>query len=107
MRNLKKFHENEKYLRVVKDRRMDKGPKYEVSPYSQSSWGQGGTLDQTQGRFYSDSGGLFMVTATFHVKTEVLVVPGHKKKIKKKSYKNNKVQLKLQICANGKCKSTR
>ena len=81
-------------------------------------------MDTATGRFYSDSGGLFMVTGTFHVKTEVLVVPGeckdtptpheqtnmfsgHKKKQKKKSFKNNKIQLKLQICANGRCRTTR
>ena len=57
-------------------RRMDKGPKLEVGLYSQASHGQGGHLDTATGRFYSDSGGLFMVTGTFHVKTEVLVVPG-------------------------------
>ena len=32
---------------------------------------------------------------------------GHKKKLKKKSFKNSKVQLKLQICVNNKCKSAR
>ena len=57
-------------------RRMDKGPKLEVGLYSQASHGQGGHMDTATGRFYSDSGGLFMVTGTFHVKTEVLVVPG-------------------------------
>ena len=55
---------------------MDKGPKLEVGLYSQASHGQGGHMDTATGRFYSDSGGLFMVTGTFHVKTEVLVVPG-------------------------------
>ena len=57
-------------------RRIDKGPKMEVGLYSQASHGQGGHIDTATGRFYSDSGGMFMVTGTFHVKTEVLVVPG-------------------------------
>ena len=48
----------------------------EVGLYSQASHGQGGHIDTATGRFYSDSGGMFMVTGTFHVKTEVLVVPG-------------------------------
>lgn len=91
---------------LSKDRRIDKGPKTEINSYSQASFGQIGIANPKQGHFYSDSGGIFMVSATFHVKTEILVVPGHKKKQKKKSFKNNKVQLKLQICSNGKCKST-
>ena len=32
---------------------------------------------------------------------------GHKKKLRKKSFKSSKVQLKLQICVNSRCKSTR
>ena len=32
-------------------------------------------------------------------------IAGHKKKLKKKSFKNSKVQLKMQICVNNKCKS--
>jgi len=102
IRNVESFS-----LYLSKDKRIDKGPKQEISSYSQkTSFGQLGTANHVQGRFYSDSGGLFMVTATFHVKTEVMVVPGHKKKQKKKSYKNSKIQLKLQICANGKCKAS-
>lgn len=89
-----------------RDKRLDKGSKIEIRPYSQSSFGQVGRMDFENGRFYSDSGGLFMVSATFHVRTEILVVPGHKKKQKRKSFKNNKIQLKLQICSNGKCKSS-
>ena len=42
-----------------------------------ASFGQIGIANHKQGRYYSDSGGLFMVTATFHVKTEILVVPGN------------------------------
>ena len=59
-----------------KDKKIDKGSKIEVSSYSQSSFGKLGNPDYKTGRFYSDSGGLFMVTATFHVKTEAFVVPG-------------------------------
>ena len=61
---------------IITIRRLDKGPKTEVGLFSQASHGQGGNIDTATGRFYSDSGGLFMVTGTFHVKTEVLVVPG-------------------------------
>ena len=98
-------------------------------------------MNYKEGRYVSKSGGIFMVSATFHVRTEILVIPGkeksgaqqlpapvdngsnldliidlvivfqstfiagHKKKLKKKSFKNSKVQLKLQICVNNKCKS--
>ena len=50
---------------------------------------------------------VMQVSATFHVRTELLVAPGKKKKLKKKSFKSTKTQLKLQICVESKCKSTR
>ena len=75
--------------------------------YFQNRFHHAGQLNIQEGRFYSENGGLFLVSAMFHVKTELFVTPGQKKKIKKKSFKGAKIQLKLQICVNSKCKSTR
>jgi len=91
---------------LPRDKKLEKGAKLEVFPYSQASFSHNGNINIHEGRFYSEKGGLFMVSAMFHVKTELLVIPGHKKKLKKKSFKGVKIQLKLQICVNNKCKST-
>ena len=48
-----------------------------------------------------------MVSVTVHVKTEMLVIPGHKKKLKMKSKKVAKTQMKLQIVVNSKLKARR
>merc|ERR1719445_1410533 len=58
-----------------KDRKLDKGPKVEINSYSQASFGEIGQLNYKEGRYVSKTGGIFMVTATFHVRTEILVIP--------------------------------
>ena len=44
----------------------------------QASFGEIGQLNYKEGRYVSKTGGIFMVTATFHVRTEILVIPGKK-----------------------------
>ena len=73
----------------------------------QHSFARGGDLRHEDGRFLSRSSGLFMVSVTVHVKTEMLVIPGLKKKLKMKSKKVAKTQMKLQIVVNSKLKDRR
>ena len=59
------------------------------------------------GKFLSEKSGLFMVSVTVHIKTDVLIIPGHKKKQKMKSKKVAKTQLKLNILVDNKFKAKR
>ena len=60
-----------------------------------------------EGKFLSESSGLFMVSVTVHIKTDILVIPGHKKKQKMKSKRVAKTQLKLNILVDNKFKAKR
>lgn len=93
------------YLKT--DRKLEKGAQVEMAPFSQHSFARGGDLRHEDGRFLSRSSGLFMVSVTVHVKTEMLVIPGLKKKLKMKSKKVAKTQMKLQIVVNSKLKDRR
>ena len=73
----------------------------------QHSFGQKGNVDLENGKFLSESSGLFMVSVTVHIKTDILVIPGHKKKQKMKSKKVAKTQLKLNILVDNKFKAKR
>ena len=73
----------------------------------QHSFGQKGDVDLEEGKFLSETSGLFMVSVTVHIKTDVLVIPGHKKKQKMKSKKVAKTQLKLNILVDNKFKAKR
>ena len=73
----------------------------------QHSFGQKGDIDLENGKFLSETSGLFMVSVTVHIKTDILVIPGHKKKQKMKSKKVAKTQLKLNILVDNKFKAKR
>ena len=48
-----------------------------------------------------------MISVTVHIKTDILIIPGHKKKQKMKSKKVAKTQLKLNILLDNKFKEKR
>jgi len=93
------------YLRH--DRKMEKGDRIGLAPFSKHSFGQKGDVDLETGNFSSETSGLFMVSVTVHIKADVLIIPGHKKKQKMKSKKVAKTQLKLIILVDNKFKEKR
>ena len=73
----------------------------------QHSLVQRGGIDLEEGKFISETSGLFMISVTVHIKTDILIIPGHKKKQKMKSKKVAKTQLKLNILLDNKFKEKR
>jgi hypothetical protein len=75
--------------------------------FFQHSFAHRGELELESGRFLSNSSGLFMISATVHVRTDTLIIPGHKKKMKMKSKKPPKTQMNLHILVDNKFKAKR
>ena len=73
----------------------------------QHSFAQRGEIQFEAGKVVSRRSGLFMISITVHIKTDVLVIPGHKKKMKMKSKKTAKTQMKLNILVDNKFRAKR